>query len=65
MKKDAQYYETRYNPRLAVPEYAQHFESWAKRSEQAREALDCYLDLSYGSHPMEKLDMFRAKGARQ
>ena len=63
MKKDAQYYETRYNPRLAVPEYAQHFERWAKRSEQAREALDCYLDLPYGSHPMEKLDMFRARGA--
>ena len=63
MNKDAQYYETRYNPRLAVPEYAQHFESWAKRSEQTRQALDCYLDLPYGSHPMEKLDMFRAQGA--
>jgi arylformamidase len=63
MKKDAQYYETRYNPRLAVPEYAQHFESWGKRSEQARAALHCYLDLPYGSHPMEKLDVFRAKGA--
>ena len=63
MKKDAQYYEARYNPRLAVPEYAQHFERWAQRSERARAHLDGYLDVAYGSHPMEKLDLFRAKGA--
>lgn len=63
MKKDAQYYETRYNPRLAVPEFAQHFEAWTRRSEEARRALDGYLDIPYGSHPMQKLDVFRAKGA--
>jgi arylformamidase len=63
MNKDAQYYETRFNPRLAVPEFAQHFESWGKRSEQAREALNGYLDVPYGAHPMQKLDVFRAKGA--
>ena len=37
MKKDAAYYESRYNPRLAVPEFAQHFERWAERSEKARQ----------------------------
>jgi len=63
MKKDAQYYEHRYNPRLAVPEYAEHFEGWARRSEQARKELDGYLDVPYGPHPMEKLDMFRARGS--
>ena len=62
MKRDAQYYETRYNPRLAVPEFASHFEAWGKRSAEARAKLDGYLDVAYGSHPMEKLDLFRAKG---
>jgi arylformamidase len=62
MKKDAQYYEDHYNPRLAVPEYAQHFEAWAQRSEQARRDMEGYLDVPYGAHPMQKLDMFRASG---
>lgn len=63
MKQDAQYYESRYNPRLAVPEFAQHFERWAQRSERARGQMDGDLDLAYGAHPMQKLDLFRAKGA--
>jgi len=62
-KPNAQYYESRYNPRLAVPEYAQHFERWTQRSERARSQMDGYLNVAYGSHPMEKLDVFRAKGA--
>ena len=63
MNRDAQYYESRYNPRLAVPDYAQHFERWAQRSERARSRMDGYLDVPYGGHPMEKLDLFRARGA--
>lgn len=63
MKKDAQYYESRYNPRVAVPEFARHFELWAERSAAARGRLRGYLDVPYGSHAMEKLDLFRAKGA--
>src|SRR5450759_4781343 len=63
MKQDAQYFESRYNPRLAVPEFAQHFERWAQRSERARSQMDGRLDVAYGTHPMEKLDLFRAKGA--
>jgi arylformamidase len=62
MKQDAQYFESRYNPRLAVPEFASYFEEWGKRSAQVRERLDGYLDVPYGSHAMEKLDVFRAKG---
>lgn len=60
--KDAGDYEGRYNPRLAVPEYASHFEKWAAAAAQARKDLDVYIDVPYGSHPMEKLDLFRAKG---
>jgi arylformamidase len=63
MNKDAQYYESSYNPRLAVPEYAQHFERWAQRSQSARSRMDGYLDVAYGGHSMEKLDLFRAREA--
>ena len=63
MKKDAQYYESRYNPRLAVPDYAQHFERWGQRSAQARARMRGYQDVPYGSHPMEKLDLFQPQGA--
>ena len=62
MRRDAAYYESAYNPRLAVPEYADHFERWRNKSKLARGALSGYLDVPYGPHPMEKLDIFRAKG---
>jgi len=62
VKRDAAYYESAYNPRLAVPEYAQHFERWRSKSRQARASLSGYLEVPYGPHPMEKLDLFRAKG---
>ena len=62
MKNDAAYYESAYNPRLAVPGYAEHFERWRKKSAAARAALSGYRDVPYGSHPMEKLDVFRPKG---
>jgi len=58
----AAYFESAYNPRLAVPEYADHFERWRKKSAVARAALSGYLDVAYGAHPMEKLDIYRAKG---
>jgi arylformamidase len=62
VSNDAAYYESAYNPRLVVPQYADHFERWRKKSAAARAALSGYLDVPYGSHPMEKLDIFRAKG---
>lgn len=62
---DAQHHELRYNPRIAVPDYAQYFERWGARSAKARAEMDGYLDVAYGDHPMEKLDLFRAKGRSQ
>jgi arylformamidase len=55
-------FERRYNNRAAVPEYAQHFDRWTKQSKLARDELDCDLDIAYGDHPMEKIDIFRAEG---
>jgi arylformamidase len=65
MPRDAVYYESAYNPRIAVPEYADHFERWRSRSKRARKALSGsgYLNVAYGPHPLQTLDMFRAKGA--
>lgn len=54
--------EQDYNPRLAVPDFAQHFERWRQRSAQALGEMSGYQDVAYGSHPMEKLDLFRAEG---
>jgi arylformamidase len=62
MDTDTAGFEQRYNPRLAVPEFAQFFERWGERSAQARAQMDGYLDVAYGPHPMEKLDIFRAEG---
>ena len=62
MKKDAAYFESAYNPRVAVPEFADHFERWRKKAAAARSALSSYRNVPYGPHPMQKLDIFRAKG---
>lgn len=55
-------FERRYNNRAAVPEFAQHFDRWTKLSKTARDELDSDLDIAYGDHPMEKIDIFRAEG---
>lgn len=62
MARNPAAFEQRYNPRLAVPEFAQHFARWGQRSAQARLEMEGYLDVPYGPHPMEKLDIFRAHG---
>jgi arylformamidase len=62
MTKDAAYYESAYNPRLAVPDFASHFERWRRKAKEARDVLSGYLDVPYGPHPMQKVDIFRAKG---
>jgi arylformamidase len=62
MKQDAAYWESLYNNRAAVPEHPQIFARWAEESERARRSLRCYLDVPYGAHPMEKLDIFQPQG---
>ena len=55
-------YELLYNPRLVVADYQRIFDRWEIESERARAALDCYLDVPYGTLEAEKLDLFRARG---
>jgi len=62
MISDAAYYESLYNNRLAVPEFQGFFDRWAMQSAQARHDLDVEVDVPYGDHRMETMDIFRPRG---
>lgn len=49
-----------YNNRLAVPHFQQYFDLWVAKSPQARANVPCQLDIAYGAHPAETLDLFFA-----
>jgi len=58
--KDAAWHDRMYNNRALVPDFADHFDSWKQRSEQARRQRACVLDVAYGDGPNETLDIFPA-----
>jgi len=62
MITDGEYYESLYNNRAAVPDFQSFFDRWAARSAQARRELDVELDVPYGDHRMETMDIFRPRG---
>ena len=62
MNKDTAYWESQYNNRAAVPDHPQYFARWAAESERVRRSVRCYLDVPYGPHAMEKLDLFQPPG---
>ena len=64
-KIDPAWLDRMYNNRALVPAHAAHFSHWAKLSAQARKSHPCSLDLSYGTSPGEKLDIFPAGGTEQ
>ncbi|MCX7692680.1 MAG: alpha/beta hydrolase [Tepidimonas taiwanensis] len=49
-----------YDARAAVPQHPLHLARWAEASEDARLAHPCVLDVPYGEHPSERLDVFAA-----
>jgi arylformamidase len=52
-------FESQYNLRLGRPDYEQTvIPDWMTRSEAAREALNCQLDIRYGEGEKQKLDIF-------
>jgi len=63
MAKDTAYWESQYNNRAAVPDHPQYFARWGEESERVRRSVRCYLDVPYGTHAMEKLDLFQPQGA--
>ena len=54
--------DAEYNNREKVKESADWLSRYAVASAEARTALDCRLDLAYGAHPGERLDVFPARG---
>ena len=62
MKRDTAFWESQYNNRAAVPDHPQFFARWAEQSERIRRSVRCYLDVPFGTHAMEKLDIFLPQG---
>src|SRR3989442_966930 len=58
---DQQALDAEYNNREKVKESADWLSRYAVASAEARAALDCRLDLAYGAHPGERLDVFPAR----
>src|SRR2546428_7512848 len=58
---DQQALDAEYNNREKVKESADWLSRYSVASAEARAALDCRLDLAYGAHPGERLDVFPAR----
>ncbi len=54
------WYDAQYNNRARIPEFPAILQHWSSASAQAREGPGCDLDVAYGSHGSERLDIFRA-----
>ena len=54
------WYESMYNNRAMVPDFADHFARWQSASQAVRAQLDCSLDVAYGTGVNETLDIFPA-----
>ena len=50
-----------YNTRLQVPEYATYFDRWERLSRQTELHNTILKDISYGTHPEERLDIYPSK----
>ena len=59
MKKHSPaWYDSMYNNRMLVPDFANYFARWQALSAQARGNLPCKLNIPYGNSPAETLDLF-------
>lgn len=60
---DRQQLDAQYNNRLHVPDFADYFDRWEKLSRRAEKEHAVFKDIPYGSHPLERLDIFPAATA--
>ena len=58
--KNSAWYDSMYNNRALVPNFADHFSNWIESSKAARANLNRQLDIAYGAGPNETLDIFPA-----
>ena len=52
--------DAQFDTRAAVPEHPMMFARWAERSAQARLDLGTLMDLKYGPHPRQRIDLVDA-----
>jgi len=57
------HWDQQYNPRLSVADAARYFASWQQRAAEVRARMPA-VELKYGTHARERLDLFRAQQAR-
>ena len=50
--------EKHFNPRIAVPNFDKYIKEAQQKAKLARKKLPNNLDVPYGNHPLEKLDIF-------
>ena len=56
----ADWYDAQYDARAGIPEQAAIRQGWQDRSAHTRATVPCQLDLPYGPHATERLDIFGA-----
>jgi arylformamidase len=54
-----------YNPRLSAIDVQASFAHWNEASARTRNTLRCELDVPYGAHPTERLDIFHPESRPQ
>ena len=57
-QRDGAWYDSMYNNRALVPEFAAHFAYWRDTSAQVRATHRCFQDVAYGRGLNETLDIF-------
>jgi len=55
-------FDLQYNPRATITNFQEYFDRDEARSLAALPRLDGYLDVPYGPHEAQKMDIFRARG---
>jgi arylformamidase len=65
MKYTVEFCEREYNARAMIPEHPQIFARWAEQAAATRRLRACLIDLAFGEHAAERLDLFpsRSDGA--
>jgi arylformamidase len=59
---DVAEFEVQYNPRATIKNFQEYFDRAEARSLKALPKLDGYVDVPYGPHAAQKMDIFRARG---
>ncbi len=60
-RHDPQWFDSMYNNRALVPDFAHHLSTWTVRSIVARQLPGTHLDIPYGLGEGETLDVFRPR----